>query len=239
MTLPYAMFSKPGRAKANEDSILPVTKVGSSTWIGIADGMGGHEGGAAASQCAISAVTDYVAKYPEVSMAELFQQVSQRLVELANRRPDLADMGTTLSVCSIRDGKASIGHVGDTRIYHIRGRGLETRSKDQTEVQHLVDTGVLSAREAKRYPRRNVLLSALMPGKSYDLYQTEFDVIPGDRLVLISDGAYSKVSKREIADIANHQMDVTNISSHICSTIESRGPTDDFSALVFEIQPEN
>src|SRR3546814_5436694 len=63
-------------------------------------------------------------------------------------------------VCS-SDLNARVGHVGDSRIYHLRGSGLVTRTKDQTEVQHLIDEGILTPERAKMYPRKNVLLSAI------------------------------------------------------------------------------
>ncbi len=116
--------------------------------------------------------------------------------------PEYSEMGTTLTVAVIQGNKVTLGHVGDTRLYHLRNKGIIARTKDQTEVQKLLDDGILNKQRAKNYHRRNVLLSVLTPDRDYELQSTSFNLDTHDRLLLLTDGAYSLASKLELRDLS-------------------------------------
>lgn len=201
--------------------------------------MGGRPGGDIASRLAISAIKDAIASESEIEIQKLFKVVQEKIRERAAINPDIEKMGTTLSLISIRNKRASVGHVGDSRVYHLRDDGIVDRTVDQTEVQQLLAQGILNKATARRYPRRNVLLSVLSANKDYDLHEEDFDVLPGDRILLLTDGVSAKVFRREIRDLSLKQPDSELFCRELSELIEQRSPLDDYSAVCLDVLPDN
>lgn len=202
-----------------------------SVVLALADGVGKSAEGAAAARIAISVA---LARIKTDSIAEIFTaaqlEISKAAIESTGK-----NWSTTLTLCLIKAGKAVVGHVGDSRLYHLRGAGLITRTRDQTEVQILIDEGVISKDRARKYPRRNVLVSALSSDISFELYQEEFEVTQGDRLLLISDGIYKQLSRKEIAYASAHSSDVIEFLNQLKADLKEKGVVDDSTALCWEI----
>lgn len=231
----WATFSLAGRESANQDSIMQPIWVGGSLWTAIADGVGGAAGGREASSAAINVVKSIVETRPDADMADIFSTVRRRLVEIASENSALSRLATTLTVAQFANSKCTVGHVGDTRLYHVRGEGIVTVSKDQTEVQRLIDEGILKADQARRYPRRNVLLSSISPSRSYELMLAEAIVRPGDRVILTTDGVHGVLKRREIRDLSLAAANVEELSMAIRNGVESRGVVDDYSCVVLSV----
>lgn len=226
-------FSKKGRKKTNQDSVFSAEVRGVS-FLAIADGMGGKFGGEVASATVVQAIGDAFNADPTITIQVLFDIAHKKLESVSNDNVSLAEMGTTLTVCIIENHRVRVGHVGDTRVYHLRNSGIVSRTKDQTELQHLLDEGVISKRKAKSYKRKNILLSVLTPTKDYELYTNEFEVLKGDRLLLCTDGFYSLVSKAEIRDSSLQQGSLDLLLEQLLKTVESKEIHDDYSALLYE-----
>jgi PPM family protein phosphatase len=168
-------------------------------------------------------------------LAALFETAQKALRSVADRDPSLKSMGSTLSVLRLYGATAQVGHVGDSRIYHLRGDGIVGRTVDQTEVEQLVQQGVLSKAGARRYPRRHVLLSVLSPPKDYDLYNSEFQIKAGDRVILLTDGVSSKLLRLEIRDISLRHTNTKSFCQTLVNEITGRNPADDYSAICIDI----
>lgn len=194
-----AGWSIVGPSGTNHDVILLPFPVRDSYWCAIADGVGLTDHSALAAEAAISTVRSVT---DSTSMTDLFKEVQKSLLKHSTDKTSSKQLSTTLSVLKIVRNEASVGHVGDTRISHYRGSGVLARTKDQTEVQALLDQGALSKYQAARYPRRNVLISALSPLSKYDLFETHFTVQEGDRVILTTDGFHNKLLRRQIAQIS-------------------------------------
>jgi protein phosphatase len=235
MKVRSAFFSQRGQKSRNEDFVLPPLFVNNSWWAAIADGMGGQFGGEMASTTAIAAVKHTVEHAPEANILLIFEEAREKLAAKAREDVRLSEMGTTLSVVGIADGSARIGHVGDSRIYHLRGEGIVARTVDQTEVQQLVAQGVLSKAKARSYPRRNILLSVLSATRPFELQQDTFQVVAGDRLVLLTDGVSSKLLRREIRDISLSLPDTQAFCTALKERVSQRNPRDDYSAICMDI----
>lgn len=225
-------FSFPGRNKPNQDALFAKRYGKGYLALGIADGMGGKPGGNFASKIAIQTIETELDNNPEVSIEEIFLQVKRALVTESISFPAYGEMATTLSICLIKGNEVFVGHVGDCRIYQLRGNGIATRTTDQTEVQRLLDDGILPKHMAKDYPRRNILLSVMNATLDYSLQKNTFSVKPGDNIVLMSDGAYSLLSKSEIRDICAQSDTTDAFSSSVLELIRSRPIKDDYSALI-------
>jgi serine/threonine protein phosphatase PrpC len=233
MRLEVRSFSLEGPKKRNDDAALLPVVVDGNWWAGIADGVGSSDYGGLAARICLDVIAEHLSA--DANMQDLFRECARRLDSEAANDPRCDKMGTTLSVLAIRDLTAFIGHVGDTRITHFRGGGVMGRTVDQTEVQKLLAEGALSPHQAKRYPRRNVLLSVMSPGRTYDLFQNQFDLRIGDRLLLSTDGFHSLISRREMATISHSSLTVDEFATKLEMEIQIRGVEDDATAIVAEI----
>ena len=184
----------------NQDCILEPITSGLDLWCAIADGVSGANHGAVASKMCIDALKHNVEDGR--SMQELFNLVYEFLNRKAQKLALDRSMGSTLSVLRLSHSRAFVGHVGDTRITHYRGNSVMSRTHDQTEVQKLLDYGVISKYQAQRYPRRNVILSAMSPDQKYSLFENEFSLKHGDRILLTIDGFHKKFEKKLIAQVS-------------------------------------
>ncbi|MFL1523692.1 PP2C family protein-serine/threonine phosphatase [Pseudomonas sp. O230] len=229
-------FSKAGRSKPNEDSTLIKELGDSAIVLAVADGMGGKPGGAIASKTAVEVISSLVDKDFGISVESLFEEVKKNLALKGDEMKELREMATTLSLVFIKDKQAVVGHVGDCRIYHLRANGLVSRTKDQTEVQRLIDDGILSKQRAQNYHRKNILLSVMNAADDYTLQLDSFGLESGDRLVLLTDGAHSLIQKNEMRDISVNAKSMTNFISEIKNTIESRKIRDDYSVVACEVK---
>ena len=229
-----SFFSYAGRKGSNQDSLLFEKFDDGVTLLAIADGMGGHVGGKIASELALETVKNELTLNSKADLVQVFEQVQKSFMRKVKEDPELNKMGSTLTVCVISGTRASVVHVGDTRLYHLRDRGIVSRTKDQTELQQLIDQGVVSKARAKNYHRKNILLSVMSAYRDYELQIGSFDLLNGDRLVLLSDGAYSLLAKSEIRDLSLQNRNVNTFADSLKFLIESRDIKDDYSVLAFE-----
>jgi PPM family protein phosphatase len=228
----YKCISIPGPKGENQDAILQPFQAGTSLWCAIADGVGSSAYGGLAARTSLEVVANASDSEP---MAELFAEVNRKLSEIAAEHESSKSISTTLSVLRIYGNQAFVGHVGDTRISHYRGLGVMARTKDHTEVQKLLDDGVLAKNQARRYPRRNVLLSAMSAGRDYDLYHTEFTVQRGDRILLTTDGFHSKLLRGRIAELSSSTPKFDAFWDSIEAAMIVEKFDDDASCLAIEI----
>ncbi len=184
---------------ATEQAVWAGNLSGPLVLVAVADGVGGLAGGGEASRLVISELLRHFQGWepPEQGEAEVAREALLAAIAAAHQllmqRGAAAGhaMSTTLSALLLLDGCAVLGHVGDSRIYRLRAGEFEQLSHDHSHVQHLVDLGVISSAEARQRPDRNVLLAALgFPGPLQPECRS-FDLHPGDRFLLCSDGFHA------------------------------------------------
>ncbi|HET7679903.1 MAG TPA: protein phosphatase 2C domain-containing protein [Xanthobacteraceae bacterium] len=235
MQIQAASFCRRGQKQTNDDSVLPLLQANGAWWAAVADGMGGHPGGALASSHVIDVIRAEIESSRQADIANLFARAQQSLSALARERPEFATMGTTLSLLRLTPRGGEIGHVGDSRIYQLRSENWVARTVDQTEVEQLVQRGVLTRAEARYYPRRNILLSVLSASTDYRLQRETFDIRARDRFVLLTDGVTENLLPEEIRDLSLGAKDVQALCDAIQAEVENRSPHDDYTALCLEI----
>jgi len=229
-------FSKQGKNKLNQDSILQIKSENEIYLFAIADGMGGEKGGNIASNYSLNIVQELFNDNNQISMKDIFKFTSEKLKKLAKVLPEYSNMATTLTICIIKNHTAYIGHVGDCRIYHLRDKGIMSRTKDQTEVQKLLDDKILTKSLAKNYHRKNILLSLLSASINYNLQEDKFDVMNGDRILLLSDGVYNVLkNKIYIRDLSIKSLTINDLLYNIEEAVEKEKIIDDYSCIGIEI----
>jgi serine/threonine protein phosphatase PrpC len=170
----------------------------------VADGMGGQEGGQIASTIAVDTVRDVFlngpADDPATALETAYQSAHKAIQEYALEHPELAGMGTTCTAAVLKDGYLTYGHVGDSRLYLLRQGVIIQLTRDQSYVQQMVESGVISAEQAKTHPSRNILTSALGSDSAVeaDFAKAPVPLLAGDVLLLCTDGLHGLVHDEEM-----------------------------------------
>jgi protein phosphatase len=140
---------------------------------------------------------------PGEALASAFQQAHQQILKLSSRNAAMAGMGTTCTALAIVGGRAWAAHVGDSRLYLVRGGAIYQISEDQTQCMEMVRQGLMSPEEAEHHEDRNVLAHAMgtRPELAVVTWPEPMPVRPGDRFVLCSDGLHDLVSSAEILQV--------------------------------------
>jgi protein phosphatase len=172
----------------------------------VADGVGGADAGEVASQYASErTMHHYLATTEEPNLGarllEAMQAANTDLRRLAADRDDSRRMATTMVAAVVRDGRAYIGNVGDSRAYLRHDGALTQVTRDQSLVARLVEEGALTAEEATRYPYKNVILYSLGSERRPPIDLFEVDLAEGDLLLLCSDGLIRHVDDAEIDEL--------------------------------------
>jgi len=185
----------------NEDSLYIDEK--KRIWA-VADGMGGHTGGAVASHLAVKYVAEYFSKKiitePENDLKKVFQTINQLIKENQKKDQNLKEMGTTLTLGIVRHNYLYIGHIGDSRAYVFRKDKLLKLTQDHTYVAKMISQGVLNEEEAQTHPYRHLLIKAL-DGAHDEVDIIKFKVQPQDMFIFCTDGLLDGLSEAEIKDI--------------------------------------
>ncbi len=215
----------------NEDGYLVDEAAG---LLAVADGMGGHRGGEVASATALSALRRALDDNGDLgrSVGIANDTVFER--SLSDR--ELRGMGTTLTAGLIDDaGHLLIGHVGDSRAYLWRDHELRRLTTDHSLVAELIAVGELSEEEAERDPRRSMITRALglEPNVAVDLVTVE--LVPGDRIILCSDGLTSMVRESEAAAILAVEPDPARAARHLVEAANAAGGVDNTTVVVADI----
>lgn len=173
----------------------------------VADGMGGRAGGERASRIAVDAVQRALASEIPAAWAcadrllEALVRANALIHEEGRHAPGLEGMGTTATLAGVSTDQVHVAHVGDSRAYMVRGDELIRLTRDQSLAQDMVDAGILGEDEA-RGVRNNLLHQALGVQGRVRPVVTSQALLPGDRLILCSDGLSQVVTDGEIAGIA-------------------------------------
>lgn len=235
-----------GRVRdTNEDALLVLELSGprqGQVVVGVADGMGGHNAGEVASALAVSSMRDAIeAAEGSVSANDLLVSAvtlgNRTIWNAAAEDPSRDGMGTTL-VCALveGDGHAVIANVGDSRAYVSLGGQVHLVTADHTWVNEQVVAGVMSQREARSSPFRNLLTRTLgnAPSVDVDLF-TGWRLEPGDALVLVSDGVTGYLDETDIAEILSSADSAQSAADHLVAEAVARGGADNATAVVVRI----
>lgn len=234
----------------NEDSLFSLTanlaSNGVSTLMGIyivADGMGGHQNGEAASEAATRAMSTHLVKKifhphfrvdPEIPQESL-QEIMQEGVKAAQKAviTNAPGGGTTLTAILILDNRMTIAHVGDSRAYAIYLDGRITPlTRDHSFVKRLEELGQITAEEAEVHPQRNVLIRAL--GQS-DPFEPDImtSPLPKPGYVLVcSDGLWGVVGEKELYDIVAESINPQKACQKMVDAANAAGGPDNITALL-------
>lgn len=206
----------------------------------VADGMGGHRGGATASRLAGETVKAQYLGSENYDIAkalrEALTRANARIFTESQANPDLRGMGTTTSALVVKDNQAWFAHVGDSRIYLVRGDEIRQITEDHSLVASMVREGLLTAKEAETHPRRNVLQRSMGVSEDVEIdVSGPFPIQENDVFVLCSDGLHGLVKEHEIKQIAGLPID--QAATEYVRLALARGAPDNVTVIVARIVP--
>jgi len=208
----------------------------------VADGMGGHAAGEVASRLAVESVRNRYYSNPASQTSDVLrtaiEQANIDVWERAQTDPGAAGMGCTLTAAAIRGDRLVVGHVGDSRAYHINGRGITQLTTDHSWVAEQVSSGALTPEQANSHPQRNVLRRAVGPNHSVEVDVISQPLQAGDVLVLCSDGLHTVVNEQETAALAQC-LAPHDAARRLVELANSRGAPDNVSVAVIGIVPRH
>lgn len=220
-----------GPRDQNQDFYL-LKEFDDSLCLIVADGVGGNKGGATASMHACEFFFEQIKRGASPSQA--IELTHAEIQNLATTSPELTGMATTLSCAILHKNKIYGAHAGDSRIYQLRGNGLRQLTQDHSEVARLLLAGKLTKEDAETYPRKNILYSAIgvSGGLTYQEFETE--IAEGDRILLMTDGVYSVIHKKDLRDLSIKYSDFNDYCSAVIQRVIDGRTRDNYTLVGFQ-----
>ena len=201
----------PGMVRShNEDSVLTRNALGLAV---LADGMGGYNAGEVASGMATALLGSelekaFAAKSPsqvegdrpwaEQALEAEIERANTSIFQAAQSQPQYAGMGTTLVTVVFHDDRMTVAHIGDSRLYRLRGEAFEQGTRDHSLLQEQIDSGLITKEQARHSQNKNLVTRALGVDPAVQAEIHEYPVQPGDIYLMCSDGLNDMVEDEEI-----------------------------------------
>lgn len=249
--LEIASCTDPGMIRShNEDSVAADAANG---LVVLADGMGGYNAGEVASGMATAVITTELQHaldkrplhYVEPSsgvplaqrlLAEQIAKANSSIYQAAQSEAQYAGMGTTLVAAIFYDNRVAVAHIGDSRLYRLRGDRLEQLTKDHSLLQEQIDSGMLTAEQAKFSQNKNLVTRALGIEIIVEPEISEFETVPGDIYLLCSDGLNDMVSDEDMAmTLQTLSVNLRLAAQQLVQLANDNGGRDNISVILVKV----
>jgi protein phosphatase len=234
--LTWGAASDVGRRSENQDRYLAAAPV-----FAVADGMGGHTSGGAASEAVIARLAA-LAVVPTVAvdaLREALRCAEEDIKQLGRAGDDADAAGTTVVGLALTENAGALYwaafHIGDSRIYRCSSAGLEQVTHDHSVVQELLDGGLISEAQALVHPQRHMITRALGFGSRGEAEFTLLPVDPGERFLVCSDGLSGVLSKARIGEMMAAQAAEQVLADALVAEAVDAGAQDNVTAVVLRV----
>ncbi|MBS1776884.1 MAG: serine/threonine-protein phosphatase [Bacteroidetes bacterium] len=196
MEISSQCFSRQGKRQNNEDSIKLNTEAG--LFI-VCDGVGGNKNGEVASELATNTINDCFGNDSENDVASIISEAIKKteiaMKAFSEQNAESKGMATTLALLKLDEATATVAHIGDSRVYHIRDGKICFRTQDHSLVNELVASGFITEKHALHHPKRNVITRAIQADNEYSEADINFveNIEVGDYFMLCSDGVLEAI----------------------------------------------
>ncbi len=231
----YAAATDTGLVReSNQDAIF----VDDSLAI-VADGMGGHAAGEVASALTVDVIYDGYLSNPTVEGLHIaIEEANRAVLHEARENPDHFGMGTTVIVLGLTHDEGGVVsptlfHVGDSRAYQLRDGALRQLSEDHSVAEEWVRMGRLTPEEAATHPRRHQLTRGVGVEDSIDIDVMSVSAMPGDRVLLCSDGLSNELSNEELVRLAS-SAPLDEAATNLIAAARHAGGRDNISVVLLE-----
>ena len=241
----YGITDKGKRREKNEDTFFARETIDKRFLVaGVIDGVGGYEGGDIAAGIASSVIMENLETISENVVELLRHAIITANVKINEEKKETGvhdQMACVLTcvVADIQNNKCWYAHVGDTRIYLLRDHSLVKISRDHSVVGFLEESGRLSEEEAMRHPRRNEITKALGFEEDIDTPEDfietgESPFLPGDLLLLCSDGLTDMISSGTIMQVLTSKKSLSSRARALVDAANDAGGNDNITAVLVE-----
>lgn len=223
--------------KVNEDSVFE--NIDAGLW-GVADGMGGHHVGDLASQKVVAALAEvnapeHLADYVDC-VEDSILAVNQRMLDYAEIMFDNETMGSTLVSLIIKERIGVCLWIGDSRLYRFRNNSLVRLTKDHSQLEEMIELGMLSPADAENHPHRNVITRAVGVEPQIYIDINTFMTQVGDIYLLCSDGLYNAVCDQVLIDILSSR-NIETSADQLIEAALANGASDNVSVILVQGNP--
>ena len=201
--LEIVKLTDPGMVRShNEDSVGIDAEYG---FVILADGMGGYNAGEVASGMTVAMLSDNLKaalrdghRDMQALAHEEIQKTNGAIFQTAQSQPQYNGMGTTLVLALFRDNRITVAHIGDSRLYRLRGEQFEQVTRDHSLLQEQIDSGMITREDARHSHNKNLVTRALGVEATVEIEVHEYPAAPGDLFLLCSDGLNDMVTDEDI-----------------------------------------
>jgi len=226
------------RRPLNEDSFLSDVE---RRVFAVADGVGGAEAGEVASQTAIEVLDEAFRHHVdggdiEDLMELAIQRANASIHQMAQDHAKFSMMATTIVALHLDGNIATIGHVGDSRLYRLTPEGsLQRETEDHSVVEEEVRAGRMTPEQAANHPSKNVISRALGAEESVDVDMKTMEVAEGTEFLLCTDGITRHVSDNEIRQLLITNDDLESVCSKLKERCYERGAEDNLTVVIVRV----
>ena len=242
----------PGMVRAhNEDSVACEASCG---LVVLTDGMGGYNAGEVASGIAVSVVASEIKHYLEdarpedkdavsgedvavVLLRSNVQKANLSIFHAAHSQPQYAGMGTTIVSGLFYDNRVAVAHIGDSRMYRLRGEVFESITRDHSLLQEQIDSGMISKADARMSQNKNLVTRAVGIDEEVEAELHVHEVKRGDIYLLCSDGLNDMVEDDDIADtVMTLKSNLPLLATQLIQAANDNGGRDNVSVILVKVK---
>lgn len=240
MGLSYTRFTSPGNEKKFNEDAVETAEIEGGLLAVLCDGVGGDRGGDLAARIALKSAIYFFSSsdsddYLERIKIAIVESNSFVMNHSLSNNPE-KNMATTMELVYVKDNVAYWGHIGDSRIYHLKSKRLNQITKDHSLVQKLLDEGFITHKQAANHPQRNVIVKALGDNESIDpdISKIRLNENDGNRFFICSDGVSNLIGNNELEEILASN-DIEDVKIKLVKMIKLRGANDDYSFIIIDL----
>ena len=240
MGFKYLRFTSPGAEKKFNEDAVETAEINGGLLAVLCDGVGGDNGGDLAARIALKSALYFFSASENTDNLEkiklAIEESNSFVLNHSSASAQQKNMATTLEIIYLKDNFVYWGHIGDSRIYHLKSKRLNQITKDHSLVQKLLDEGYLTHKQAADHPQKNVIIKALGDNQFIepDLSKIRLNENEENKLFICSDGVSNLISNSELEKVLNYD-DLEEIKSSLIKMIKLRGAKDDYSFIIIEI----
>jgi protein phosphatase len=243
----------PGMVRTNNEDAVMANPAGG--FAVLADGMGGYNAGEVASGMATALLGTELEKaflerepssidasgksWAQATLETEMARVNGAIYQAAQSQPQYAGMGTTLVVAVFHDNKVTVGHIGDSRLYRMRGEDFQVITRDHSLLQEQIDSGLITAEQARHSQNKNLVTRAVGIDPEVEAEIHDHAVLPGDVYLLCSDGLNDMVEDDEIAmTLGALAANLELCATQLIEMAKDNGGRDNVSVILVKVKGE-
>ncbi len=231
----YSSLTEKGRRPNNEDVVFTRFDPRYPLIAAVSDGMGGHAAGEVASRISIEALDTWTRELvdaPQNVLVDAFFNANAQVISAAEKDRQLRGMGATLVAAIFYHDHFITANIGDSRLYLVSSGEIRQVTFDHSYVQELVRRGFLTADEARKHPKKNVITRCIGTESSFepDVFYTRWN--PRDLVLLCSDGLCDALTDEDILAFVKQEQDLKVLCRTLADAAFEKGSADNISLVL-------